>query len=126
MRKSLKITSLLLIASFAITACGTRTIYNVPVTKIHAKSSSETVYRAIRNAGISLGWKIRKIKPGVAEGKLALRSHVAVVRISYNKSSYSIRYVQSTNLKYNPKKQTIHSNYNGWIQNLEKAIDARL
>jgi flagellar capping protein FliD len=126
MRKSLKITSLLLIASFAMTACGTRTIYNVPVTKIHAKSSSETVYNAIREAGTGLGWKITKIKPGVAEGKLALRSHVAVVRINYTNSSYSIRYVRSQNLKYNPKRQTIHSNYNGWIHNLEKAIDARL
>ena len=126
MRKSLKITSLLLIVSFVMTACGSTRIYNVPVTKVHAKKSSETVYRAIRDAGIGLGWKITKIKPGVAEGKLALRAHVAVVRISYNNSSYSIRYVRSTNLKYNPKRQTIHSNYNGWIKNLEKAIDTRL
>jgi len=126
MRKILKIASVLLLASITFTACGTSKVYNVAPQKIDTQKSSEKTYQAIRAAGQSLGWNIRKIKPGVAEGKLALRAHIAVVRIDYTRNSYSIRYVRSTNLKYNAKKGTIHSNYNGWIQNLEKAIDARL
>ena len=126
MKKLFKASALLLFSTLIITGCGTSRIYNVPQHKVSHKTSSETVYKAIRSAGQSLGWNIQKVKPGVAQGKLNLRSHVAVVQIKYTNSSYSIRYVRSQNLKYNAKKQTIHGNYNGWIQNLEKAIDVRL
>jgi len=126
MKKILKLGALLLISSLVITGCKTSTVYNVQQHKVSHQKSSATVYRAIRSAGQSLGWHISKIKPGVAQGKLILRSHVAIVRINYTRSSYNIRYVSSKNLKYNSQKNTIHSNYNGWIQNLEKAIDARL
>ena len=126
MKKLLKLSALLLVSSLLFTGCKTSQIYNVPPTKINHQQSSEVVYQAIKEAGQSLGWKITKVKPGVAQGKLYLRAHVAVVRINYNSSSYSIRYVSSENLKYDAKDQTIHSNYNGWIQNLAKAIDVRL
>jgi len=109
-----------------ITGCGTGSIYNVQYNKIDNQKSTEAVYTAIKEAGQSLGWKITKVKPGVAEGKLYLRTHVAVVRINYSGSAYSINYVSSKNLDYNAEKKKIHTNYNGWIQNLEKAIDVRL
>ncbi len=121
----LKFAALLIISSLVIAGCKTSTVYNVQHKVSHQKSS-ETVYRAIRSAGQSLGWHISKIRPGVAQGKLILRSHVAIVRITYTRSSYNIRYSSSKNLKYDSQKNTIHSNYNGWIQNLEKAIDVRL
>ncbi len=126
MKKILKFVALLLIFSLVIVGCKTSTIYNVRQHKVSYKKSSETVYRAIRGAGQSLGWHIHKIKPGVAQGKLHLRSHTAIIRITYTRSSYSIRYAGSKNLKYNSQKHTIHSNYNSWIQNLERAIDSRL
>lgn len=126
MKNVFKLAALLLFSSLMITGCGSARVYNVQSHKVTHKKSSETVYRAIKSGGQSLGWQIHKIKPGVAQGKLYLRTHVAVVRINYTNSSYSIRYVSSQNLKYNASKQTIHSNYNGWIQNLEKAIDVRL
>ena len=125
MKKLLKIVAIFLLASFAFTACGSAPIYNTK-TKIDSPKSSATTYRAIRSAGKSLGWKINRIRPGVAQGKLYLRKHIAVIRINYSKYSYSIKYVKSTNLKYNAAKQTIHTNYNGWIQNLDNAINARL
>jgi hypothetical protein len=126
MKKLLKLSALLLVSSLILVGCGTAKIYNVEHSKIDKQKSAGTVYQAIKSGGQSLGWKINKIKPGVAQGKLYLRTHVAVVRINYNSSAYSIHYVSSQNLKYDEKKQTIHSNYNGWIQNLEKAIDVRL
>lgn len=126
MKKLLKLSALLIFSSLVMTGCGTGKIYNVQQHKVSHQKSSETVYRAIKSGGQSLGWQIRKIQPGIAQGKLYLRTHVAVVRINYTSSSYSIRYVSSQNLKYDAKKQTIHTNYNGWIQNLEKAIDVRL
>ena len=125
MKKLLKILAILLFASFVFTACGSAPIYNIK-TKIDSPKSSATTYQAIRSAGKSLGWKINRIRPGVAQGKLYLRKHIAVIRINYSKYSYSIKYVKSTNLKYNATKQTIHTNYNGWIQNLDNAINTRL
>ena len=63
-------------------------------------------------------------RPGHVLGRLALRTHVAVVDIDYTDRTYSIRYKDSTNLDYNGT--TIHRNYNGWIENLDKAIKAQL
>ncbi len=125
MRKLLKIAAILLLTSSMFIACTSAPIHNVK-TKVDSPKSSSATYRAIRSAGKSLGWKINQIKPGVAQGKLYLREHIAVVRINYSKYSYSIKYVKSTNLKYNAANKTIHKNYNGWIQNLDKAINARL
>lgn len=126
MKKLLKLSALLLMTLLVITGCGTGPIYNVQYNKIANQKSSTVVYNAIKEGGQSLGWKITKVKPGVAQGKLYLRTHVAVVRINYSNTAYSINYVSSQNLNYDAKTQKIHTNYNGWIQNLEKAIDVRL
>lgn len=126
MKKLLKLSALLLMTLLVITGCGTGPIYNVQYNKIANQKSSTVVYNAIKEGGQSLGWKITKVKPGVAQGKLYLRTHVAVVRINYSNAAYSINYVSSQNLNYDAKTQKIHTNYNGWIQNLEKAIDVRL
>lgn len=126
MKNIMKLTTFVLVSMLLFTGCKSTKIYNVPTQKVQAQKSSEHMYRIIREAGQSLGWNIKKVKPGVLEGKLALRSHLAVVRINYNHTSYNIKYVRSSNLKYNASKGTIHKNYNGWIQNLQQAIDARL
>ena len=121
MKKLLLATLLLL-----FTACGLAPVYNVEPTKIENPKSMEATYKAIKEAGQSLGWKIRKQQEGVAKGTLHLRSHVAVVRINYSASDYSITYVKSQNLKYDPETKEIHKNYNSWIKNLENAIDINL
>jgi hypothetical protein len=55
---------------------------------------------------------------------LDLRTHHAVVEIAYNAKSYSIAYKESNNLNYDGK--SIHRNYNGWIHNLQNAINVEL
>jgi len=126
MKKMLILSTLLLTLSLIFTGCNTTGIYNVKQHKVSGQKSSANVYRAINAAGTSLGWRISKVKPGVAQGKIALRDHMAVVRIDYSNSYYAIRYIRSQNLKYDPNKGTIHKNYNGWIHNLENAIDSHL
>lgn len=126
MKNLLKSSVFVLVSSLVLTGCGLAPVYNVPTTKLDKRHSKGQVYTAIKDAGKSLGWKITRLSSGVAQGKIILRTHLAVVRIQYNASSYSIKYVRSENLKYNGTKGTIHSNYNGWIQNLERAIDLRL
>jgi hypothetical protein len=65
-------------------------------------------------------------KPGEIIGTLNIRSHQAVVSIPFTTKTYSILYKDSSNLKYNAEKQTIHENYTGWIQRLDGAIRSRL
>ena len=52
------------------------------------------------------------------------RDHRAVVDVRYDTKTYSIKYKDSSNLQYDGT--SIHKNYNGWIQNLDNAIRARL
>jgi len=124
-KKFLKTGLFLAVTMLVFTGCRTAPIYNVSHKAVVPTSYSK-MQRAILLAGNSLGWQMSRVRKGLIRGKLVLRSHVAIVNIYYSGSSYSIKYVKSVNLKYDPQKGTIHNNYNGWIQNLEKAIDARL
>jgi hypothetical protein len=53
-----------------------------------------------------------------------LRRHQAVVEILFDTESYSITYLDSTNLKYDGAE--IHQNYNSWVRNLSNAIYAQI
>jgi hypothetical protein len=111
-----------------ISACATQQpVYNVtdaPVAVSKANPTLDEVGKAIQRAGVALGWQMKETKPGHMLGTLYLRTHVAVVDINYSVKSYSIKYKDSTDLKFDGA--TIHRNYNGWIQNLDKGIRAQL
>lgn len=122
---------ILLTMLLCLVACGgcrtTNSIYEVRDTMIVSNlshPSKEDVRKAILRAGASLGWQLKENGPDALIGTLMLRSHVAVVDIPYSASSYSITYKSSTNLNYTGT--SIHSNYNGWIQNLHRAINVQL
>ena len=82
------------------------------------------VKAAILVAGTSLGWKMEEVSPGHIRGTLNLRTHTAIVDISYSTTKYSIVYKSSVNL--NEKDGQIHRNYNSWVQNLSKKIGSEL
>ena len=108
-------------------ACTTQPVMNVqnaPVNVVKGSPTLDDVSKAIMRAGAGLGWQMTPQKPGLMQGRLALRTHVAVVDIKYDPKRYSIEYKDSTNLNYDGT--SIHRNYNGWIQNLDKAIQAQL
>jgi hypothetical protein len=86
--------------------------------------SGNEVKEAITRAGTGLGWIIKDAGPGKLVGTLMLRTHTAVVEIAYSPTNYSITYKSSIDLKENGGK--IHPNYNGWIQNLTRAINGQL
>ena len=116
---------ILLIAGLALGACTAAPIYNVKSDYMAAPPNVtlEQVTGAIKRAGSGLGWQMIDKGPGEIEGRLNLRDHVAVVKITFDAKNFSIFYKDSTNLKYDGTR--IHRNYNGWIQNLEKAILAQ-
>ena len=111
----------------AVGCRGVVPVYNVtgaPVAASKANPSLDEVSKAILRAGATLGWQMKEIKPGYMVGSLNIRKHVAVVDVNYSVKSYSIQYKDSTELGYDGG--NIHPNYNGWIQNLDKAIRAQL
>jgi hypothetical protein len=126
MRHSAKFAAL--VFALALAGCNTMPIQNVsdsPTTSASGKPlSNEQVRGAILRAGSTLGWQMRDDGPNKLMGTLQLRGHMAVVEIPYTSRSYSVKYRSSTGL--DEKDGNIHKNYNGWIQNLTRGINAQL
>ena len=127
--KSKKWTSLLalVVVSFLLTACGVKPVHEVEskAVPINIQNSAQ-VKQAIKRAGNGLGWIIKEVDENTLEGILFLRKHVAKITIPYSSSQYSLLYKSSEQLDYDQEAKTIHSNYNGWIMNLDRAIQVQL
>ncbi|MEM9171487.1 MAG: hypothetical protein AAGA84_02155 [Pseudomonadota bacterium] len=100
-----------------------RDVENMPVPEGLSMTDVES---AVMAGGASRGWTCAPIEDGVAECTLYIRSHMAKVEVKYDTSLYSITYMDSDNLKYDPVKNKIHKNYNSWVQNLNSDIRAEL
>jgi hypothetical protein len=122
-------TLLIGIAAAGLVGCRAGPVYDVvdaPVVEPAggAKLTAEQVKLAIQRAGTTLGWQIKEVQPFLLEGTLHLRNHMAQVNIPYSADRYSIIYKDSKDLNYDGK--NIHTNYNGWVQNLDKAIRVQM
>ena len=101
------------------------TVTNAPLgSPPGSKVSLEEVSRAIWAAGKRLGWEIQEVRPGELTGTLKLRQHLAVVAITHDTSTFSIKYQNSVNLRYQDNE--IHRQYNNWVNNLSKGIQAEM
>lgn len=118
---------LLALCVLALAGCSLRPVYNVDkdavVTAVRPATMAD-IERAIVQAGTGLGWVMTPVKPGLVTGRIALRTHVAVVDVTYDTKSFSIAYKDSVNL--DAANGNIHRNYNGWVENLERDIRANL
>lgn len=125
--KSVSYFGIVALAMLVAAGCKSAPVYNVQDAAVATGATSasmENVKSAIIRAGSSLGWNMKPAGDGKMIGTLQLRKHVAVVDIRYNSQTYSILYKESQNLDYDGT--NIHSNYNGWIQNLNRAIQTQL
>ena len=118
-----------LAAVAALTACSTlapiQNVENVSVSSSANKPLTPNEVRgAIVRAGAGLGWVMKDSGPGIINATLILRTHTAEVQIPYSATSYAIVYRSSINLQEGGGK--IHRNYNGWVQNLNRGINAQL
>jgi hypothetical protein len=116
-------------AATALTACNTiapiQNVESVAVSSAANKALTPAEVRgAIVRAGAGLGWIMKDAGPGMINGTLLLRTHTAEVQIPYSATSYGILYKSSINLQESNGK--IHRNYNGWVQNLNRGINAQL
>lgn len=84
--------------------------------------TAEQVKQAIVRAGALRGWVITPVRDGHMIGDINVRNkHTAKVDIGYDAGGFSIKYVDSTNLRYRKDedgKDVIHNNYNRWVNNL--------
>lgn len=118
-----------IVATLLLGACRTAPVFDVEAQPIAVSGSSytaEDVRKAIIRAGARRGWVFSDADEGKLVGTLSLRDHRATVDVSYSKDSYDIKYRDSQNLRYNSKRNEIHSNYNGWVQNLVTDITVEL
>ncbi len=113
-----------------LVGCRTGTILDIRDAGIPAavgqSMTMDDVAKGIMAAGSKHNWTMAIQTQGHIVGTLALRRHTAVVDIFYSTSSYSILYKDSSNLKYDATRKTIHSNYTSWIRNLDVAIQKEL
>jgi hypothetical protein len=117
-----------LLAALTFAACTKGRLVNPPPVTF-AQRDVRVVENAIVKGMENRGWLAQKAQPGVIFGTLNIRSHQAVVRADYDATSYQIRYVSSVDLDYEKNadgSESIHENYNGWIQNLRNDIDTLL
>ena len=123
-----KSSSALVLAVLLMFGCRTAPIANIKDSQIPTssgeKANMQTIEQAIVWAGLSLGWQMEILEPGLIVGKLNLRSHEARVEIPYSTESYSILYKSSVNL--NQRGETIHRAYNRWVRHLDRAIKNQL
>ena len=118
---------LLLMVAVVLAGCAPLApIQNVKDASVMATKplTADQVKGAIVRAGTGLGWAMRDAGPGKLNGTLILRTHTAEVEIPYSATTYSITYKSSTNLQ--EAGGNIHRNYNGWITNLTRGINAQL
>jgi hypothetical protein len=89
-------------------------------------TTMESIEKAMVRAGGTLGWQMTPKGPGRMEGVINVRNkHHATVGITYDMKAYNITYLSSVNLNYSEADKTIHPNYNSWVMNLDKAIQAQ-
>lgn len=126
---NLKPNYIVIIASallLVLAGCRSNPIVNIedaPI-EISGKHTSKDIKKAIIRAGAGLGWTMKTKKSNHIVGTLFLRKHVAIVDVKYTNKTYSITYKDSQNLNYDGT--NIHKNYNGWVQNLHRQIQAQL
>lgn len=116
--------ALFVLLSVALAGCSIQPIMTVKNEPIGFNLPVSSVKKAIIDAGTQRDWLMTETKPGVIQGVLLVRTHKAVIDITYNDKSYSIDYVDSQHLDY--KNGDIHRNYNRWIHNLDLDIRKNL
>ncbi len=119
-----------LVLAVSLVGCGGHQVKSIAGQKVvsvsDVKVSKDLVKNAIIKAGIHRGWIMQEVSDGVISGKLNVRKHYAEIEVTFTADTYSIKYVDSTGLAYDPSRHTIHRQYNNWITYLDRSIQVYL
>ena len=120
---------ILLIASIAFVRAEAARVENLEGLAIPSRTdgtpfSLEEVRTLIMKGCAEREWKPEYEGESVITCSILVRGrHFVKVEIPFSESDYSILYLDSEEMDYNAKKQTIHRKYNGWVNNLRLMID---
>ena len=98
----------------------------VPALKDGTRMSLSDVERAILDACARRKFKATVVEPGVISARWEHRGHSFDVSIPYTNSTYSIRYIDSVRMDFNPDKRRIDDAYNEYVAGLAEHIEAGL
>lgn len=111
-----------------LAGCSSVAIQNfqdIPVHMAQPEATLADVQVAIIRGGTEAGWQMTLEGPGRIKARYHYEREMAEVLITFNTKSYSIRYLNSSNLSYSAKSgqdATIYEDYNVWIQDLDRSI----
>ena len=121
---------LMLTVALCLTSVGCRK--GVPITEpgnpsisAYGKFTKTQVRDAILRGGSNIGWQMREEVPGVVLGTWNARSNSVTVKIPYSEKEYTIKYHSSENM-LDGGDGTIHTNYNRWVDHLNRNITAEI
>jgi len=119
--------ALLAAAAALMTGCRTEPIYEVAqapvVTPGITSPSMDDVTKAIVRGGTLIGWQMSLEQPGRMTGRYVRGRHNAIVDVTYDTKSYSIKHRDSSLARDSGE---VHRVYNGWVQSLERSIRSEL
>jgi hypothetical protein len=118
----------ILLLVFAATACHrVQPIYTVqghPIPSASLALKPEQITQIITSAAQSNGWLVDPVSPTEVRATQKWKDHTAVVFITHDDRTFSIRNENSTNLLQ--QGDMIHRAYNSRVHALEDAIERRL
>lgn len=124
----LRLALLLLPTTLLLMAFHQAPLVNPPSIAVPAKDTPEQVNKSIKAALLSGQWLVTADNPGEIDGTLARNDYSVNIAIAYDARKIQIRYVDSSNLKYEKKNgvEYIHKNYLVWIRDLVAQIQSNL
>lgn len=100
----------------------------VPQKIAQEKNGMDKVSQAIKKALVQRQWIVNVDEPGKIAATYAPRDFSVQIGITYDRKQVQIKYLTSSNLKYEEKNgvRYIHTNYPSWVQNLVTDISGNL
>jgi hypothetical protein len=99
-----------------------------PVT-VPSDMTAVQVSKAVKGALLGRGWVVAAEQADGVDATLTGKDYVARIHVAFDTSQVKISYVDSTNLKYEVKKngqRMIHVNFMGWMKYLTDDIGRNL
>lgn len=108
-----------------IMAFGRAPLVNPPPIAVPGGLNAMQVGKAVKGALIGRGWTVSAEQADGVDATLNGHDYTAKIHVAFDTSKVSISYVDSTNLKYEVKRngqRMIHSNYMNWMRFLTQDI----
>lgn len=117
--------TIFLLLSALFTACfTTRPLVDPMKLALNGRHSLQEIDSSLRRAASDRGWVLKAAGENAYLAKLQVRSHIAVVKITYDQNMMTVRYVKSDDLDYDG--ENIHKKYHMWVDRLFASVKQRL